>query len=113
MKSLYDALGLPESSPVTPKPSMQDVLLDEIADMSGEEFCKGIINSREYKLSVIERVIAKTLPPAVECRLLDHAFGKPPTKLEHTGTIENIERVVHEIVDPTESEDDETKYKTH
>ncbi len=58
-----------------------------------------IVNSADYRYSIFLRVRAGTLPPAVECRLLDLALGKPVTRVTtetietpfESATIEDIE----------------------
>lgn len=103
MKSLADVLGVP--NPVRP-----DEPLDQIADpSSAEEFCREILNSREYRESVMRRIVVDELPQAVELWMLNTAHGKPIERVEHTGKdgepiIAEIRRIVvraalHELDD--------------
>jgi hypothetical protein len=41
------------------------------------EFCRGIIESPEYRTSLVERIMEHTLPAAVEVMLHWYAYGKP------------------------------------
>jgi len=81
--------------------------LDETREeMSVKDFCRGILTSREYRQSIRDRIALGNLPPAVELRLYDYAYGKPPDKVEHTGkdgqpieTITEVRRVVVRVPD--------------
>ena len=42
-----------------------------------------ILDTPEYKESVMERIRLHTLPPAVEVLLLHYRFGRPSMKVEH------------------------------
>lgn len=45
-----------------------------------------IVNSPDYRASILRRIRNGDLPPAVECRLLDHALGKPIDRVETKDT---------------------------
>lgn len=47
-----------------------------------------IVNSPDYRASILRRIRNDDLPPAVECRLLDHALGKPIDRVETKDTTE-------------------------
>jgi hypothetical protein len=47
-----------------------------------KSFSLSILRSEEYRMSVERRVRAGTLPPAVECRLMDYAWGRPVEHVE-------------------------------
>lgn len=115
MRTLLDELCGP-----TPTPELPDDALDVagIIECTGTEFARKIVQSREYRMALITRVIQGELPPAVEIRLLDLAFGKPPDHVEHTGrdgepikTITEVRRVIVHA----EDYDEESKqvYVTH
>jgi hypothetical protein len=80
MRSLYDALNVPDPA----KPNAEPV--DPILELTGKKFSKAVVESRQYRESIIRRIITDTLPPAVECRLLDHALGKPVERIEVSDT---------------------------
>lgn len=83
METLAEALGLV----VTREngTDIQTVALDSkaLADMPVEEFCRTVLQSAEYRLSILERVSRGALAPAVETRLMDYAWGKPVERVEH------------------------------
>jgi len=87
MQSLADALGLNEQH------------LDDYPELTVRDFCRGVLESREYRQSVKDRVALGTLPPAVECKMYDYAYGKPVDRIEHTGKdggaiVTRVERVI-------------------
>ena len=76
MQSLADFLGarnLPEDTP-NPDPPAPKVSIKDRA--------RQILESREYFQSVLDRIKLGTLPPAVELRFYDEAYGKVVTRLE-------------------------------
>ncbi len=76
MKSLYDSLNLVD--PRTPdKPPV-----DPILKLTGKAFSKAVVESQEYRESIVRRVRLDSLPPAVETKLLDHAWGVPKQRVE-------------------------------
>jgi hypothetical protein len=48
------------------------------------EFCRGIIESAEYRQSLVERIMEHTLPAAVEVMLHMYAYGKPHDQKDNT-----------------------------
>ena len=67
----------------------------ELPQLSVKDFCKGVLESYEYRQSILQRVTLGTLPPAVELRMYDYAYGKPVEKHELTG--ENGDPIVTEV----------------
>lgn len=91
LQTLAEFLGTDQA---TPEPT-------ELPQLTVKDFCKGVLESREYRQSVLHRITLGTLPPAVECRMYDYAYGKPPDRVEHSGpdgkpieTITEVRRVV-------------------
>ena len=85
MKTLYQSLvedGLvapDESSPVsTPE-------TEPLTALTGRAFSEAVLRSEEFRLYIVEGLTERNLPPAVLCRLMDHGWGKPPERVEHTG----------------------------
>lgn len=83
-KSLYDSLleqglVLPDALPVVSDPS------ETLVAMSGKAFSEAVLSSEEFRLYIVEGLQERNLPPAVLCRLMDHGWGKPPERVEHTG----------------------------
>lgn len=95
MKSLADAFGIVNLT----RPD-EDTLDTLDVPLSAEDFCKAVVESREYRESIQRRLLMDDLPPAVECRLLDHAWGTPAKRVELTGKdggaieVTRVERVV-------------------
>lgn len=110
MKSLAEHLGVidPRAKPTADAPLQ--VVEPDILDLTGIEFCQGIVDSREYRESILRRVLLDELAPAVECRLLDMAWGKAPQRLEHTGKdgqpieITRVERVIIDTFESTSTD---------
>lgn len=108
MQTLADFLAVidplnPDYQPREPEP--------DVCDLTGKEFATGVLNSREYRESIVRRIRLDELPSAVECKLMDHGWGKPVETVKHEGTVEilKIERV---IVYP-KLEDDSIRNVTH
>jgi hypothetical protein len=48
------------------------------------EFCRGIVESAEYRTSLVERIMEHTLPAAVEIMLHWYAYGKPADQKDNS-----------------------------
>jgi len=100
MKSLLETLHLPGAPLVeaTPLPVTPDY-----SELTGKQFAKAVLNSEEFKKYIVDGIKYHTIPPALVCRLIDHGWGKPPEKFEHTGKdgqAMEVIRIVRVIVDP-------------
>lgn len=75
MESLADFLGI---TPVKEgeQPSQPQKFT------SAKAFCRALLASSEYRESLARRMTLGVLPPAVEVRLWDYAYGKPVEKIE-------------------------------
>ena len=107
MQDLVPPLNLvPETKPLDPR-----------AALSGRAFSEAVLNSEEFRFYIIEGLTEKTIPPAVLCRLIDHGWGKPPDRVEHTGKdglpIETITEVRRVIVRVPEAVDDTPDVRVH
>jgi hypothetical protein len=97
-QSLADALKLVV-------PEGQDYrTVDTSLEFSVEEFCRCVLQSREYRQSVLDRVRNNALPSAVECKMYDYAYGKPVERVEHSTKdgkplVTVIERQYVDVVD--------------
>lgn len=80
MESLAQFLGLTNTLAGEDLPDAPPA--PDVARLSGSAFCRALVESREYRMALLARVSAGSLPPAVECRILDHAWGKTPMRLE-------------------------------
>lgn len=84
-QSLADFLGA--TDPRTPEqlsepePSITDVL--DVEDPV--EFCKKILGSRQFRQYILNGIVLGDLPSTIVARLMDHGWGKPPERVEHTG----------------------------
>lgn len=109
-KSLYDALleeGLIE-------PDAPQAAAPVLVALTGKSFADAVLRSEEFRLYIVEGLTEKTLPPAVLCRLIDHGWGKPPDRVEHTGkdgqpieTITEVRRVIVRM--PVEEPEEQSK----
>ncbi len=84
MKSLSEVLG---TDPVTNDATSEPIKL------SVKSLAKGILTSPQYRESLVRRIIAGTLPPAVECKLFEYAYGKPVDKVEIIDGRNNLEEL--------------------
>ena len=88
-QSLADLLGVQDPQqpdfPVAPSPKM-----------TAKAFCKDIINTVQYRESLLRRIVMDTLPSAVECMLWDRAHGKTVEKVEVKDTSAPLERLTSE-----------------
>lgn len=82
MKSLSDVLGVPDPKQPTSESKPVKITVKTLA--------KGILNSPQYLESIRRRILADTLPPAVECKLYEYAFGKPVDKVEFKDTTNDL-----------------------
>lgn len=55
-----------------------------------KDFCRGVLNSQEYRESLYRRVLLDELPPAVECMMWDRAWGKVVDKVEFKDTTDTL-----------------------
>lgn len=95
-ESLYDVLFADEKpGELTTVPSN-----DSVVEVTAKSFCKSIVESAEFRRYILNGIVCGDLPSAVLCKVMDHAWGRPPEHLEHTGAngqpieITRIERVV-------------------
>lgn len=111
MQTLRELLAVDEKTSVT---SATEKLADQ--DLTLQEFCQAVLSSREYRLSLLMRVEAGELPPAIERWLWDTAHPRkdwPVSPLAEGGepVICEIRRV---LVRPAPDDDeDERPTRTH
>lgn len=92
MESLADFLGvknreLPDHQPV-PDP--------RVRRLSVKERAREILESPEYFQSVVDRIRLGTLPPAVEIRFYDEAYGKPIERVEVKDVTDDVDNMNYE-----------------
>ncbi len=81
LQSLADYLGTSGPEPETSGPKFEDLL-----DLTNSKaFADALINSREFRRYIVNGLTMGDLPGGVLCRVLDHGWGKPPERVEHTG----------------------------
>lgn len=95
MKSLAEALGLDDST-LTAQPDSDDSLYE---GMTGREFARAVCDSVDFRRYIVGGLRSGDLPPAIGTRLMDHAWGKPVDRVEHSGVngqpiITRVERVI-------------------
>lgn len=82
MKSLAEHLGVPDPRPE----EKRGVDFEELANIEdATKFCQKIVQTREWRQYIMNGVVLGDLPAAVATRIMDHAWGKPPERIEHTG----------------------------
>ena len=77
LPSLADFLGVPD-----PIPSGAPDVPPLSAKFTARDFCRGVLNSPEYRQSLRNRIILGELPSAIECMIWDRAAGKVVEKVE-------------------------------
>lgn len=88
IQSLAEFLNVPDSNQSEPfRPVEQPVCLK----MSARDFCRHILSSIEYRMSVLNRITLGTLPPAVECLIHYYAHGKPVERVEVKDTSDPLD----------------------
>jgi hypothetical protein len=98
-RSLADFLAVPDVEVKLEDRKAVESTFDE--EMSAKEFALGILNSRQYRESILRRVLTDDLPPQMEVLLWNHAHGVPAKKVELTGANGGpISSVTRRIVDP-------------
>lgn len=78
LQSLAQFLGVSQEVPADDHDE-QDLA---VAQLTVQDFCRGVLASREYRQSVLDRIVLGTLPSAVELRMYDYAHGKPVEHFE-------------------------------
>lgn len=110
MRTLYDALH-GDASPEIPLEAAPDY-----SHLSGKEFARAVLDSREFKQYVSTSLKACTIPSAILTRLMDYAWGKPPERVELTGKdgkpIEQITEIRRVIVRPEPQFDEDESVTT-
>lgn len=117
MKTLFESLNSGErASFAAPLPQREPDYLG----LTGKRFAKAVLDSQEFKQYIVDGIMKRDLPPAVLCRLIDHGWGKPPDRVEHTGTdgkpiemITEVRRVVVRVPDQRYQPEDDQVYTTH
>lgn len=90
MKSLAEALGIKDpENPELEAPAHPPKL-------TAKAFARGILDSAQYRESIRRRVLMGNLPPAVECKLYEYAYGKPIDKVEVRDTTDRLEDMSNE-----------------
>ena len=78
MESLAHFLGVPEyGAPADAEPARP---FDQ--SITIRDFCRGVLRSRDYRLSILQRIRLGSLPPAVEIAMYHYAEGKPVERVE-------------------------------
>jgi len=86
VQTLAEFLGTidPRCPEVLPAPSSSHKL-------TAKEFARGVLNTTEYRESLLRRVLLDELPPAVELWLLNTAHGKPVERVEVTDVPQDLD----------------------
>lgn len=101
MSSLAESLGF--DADLKPLPQVAD----PYEGLTGRDFALKVLESSDFRRYIVGGLMAGDLPPAVIIRLMDHGWGKPPDRVEHTGKdggaiITRVERVIvqaHDFAD--------------
>src|SRR6185295_14883674 len=77
-KSLADVLGVPDPR----EPEHVTQVTAKNFKLTAKAFCKEVLDSRQYRESLMRRIITDSLPPAVEQLLYYYGHGKPVDRIE-------------------------------
>ena len=96
MKSLAEYFGvLPDAAPADGN-EQRAASAESFANLSGKAFSEAVVNSLEFRRYILNGLTLGDLPPAVICRLIDHAWGKPVDRLEVKDTTDTLEGMTAE-----------------
>lgn len=91
IRSLADVLGINDPQ----KPAGEDTPVVDPklpARMTAKQLSREVLNSKQYRESLLRRIIMGELPPAVECKLMDYAWGRPVEKVQVEDTTRRFEK---------------------
>lgn len=63
---------------------------------SAKVISRTLLNSSEYRQSLVDRISLGELPPAVECKLWEYAYGKPIDRVEVKDTTPSLGQLTAE-----------------
>jgi hypothetical protein len=87
MTTLAETLGLTSGAP-SEATSQDAEALEEFeaievdSNVSMKELFTKMLETRAYRRSIYIRLVTGSLPPAVECKIIDHVAGKPVDRIE-------------------------------
>lgn len=111
-KTLADTLGIeadPRIAQINAEKEKFDTTMSQLdPQLSIPEFCQQIVATPEFRRYLLHGLVMGDLPAAITCRILDHAWGKPVERVEHSGPdgdpiVTEVRRV---IVRPKQYEED-------
>ena len=88
-QSLADFLGVPD--PRAGSASVEPETLIDVVDPV--EFCRGVLRSREFRQYILNGMVLGEIPPAIICRVMDHAWGKPVERVEITDKSDDVDEM--------------------
>jgi len=124
MESLADFLGCQDLRKLDERGAepTSELSVIELLDITDPmQFCQRVLASREFRQYLFTGIACGDIPPAVMCRVIDHAWGKPVDRVEHTGkdgqpieTVTEVRRVIVRVGERAEhGEDDESQHSVH
>lgn len=122
MESLADFLGI--SGALAGRPEDDEDRAPSLADISDPKaFAEAVLGSREFRMYIVNGLRLGNLPgfTGLLARLMDHAWGKPVERVEHTGKdgapiVTEVRRVIVRTAEQERPDQDETVpglYTTH
>lgn len=94
MTTLAESLGLnPEKKLdlLEAVAELDAIILDD--NISVKELFTKMLETHAYRRSVYTRLINGTLPPAVECKIIDHVAGKPVDRIEFEDKTKSVDHL--------------------
>ena len=98
LKTLADQLG-PEHDPAGAAAEAEAARLEAEAlalCTTGKDFAEHLLQSKQYRESVMRRIVVDALPSAVEVMLFHYAYGKPVERVEVRDTNNSLENLTAE-----------------
>jgi hypothetical protein len=93
IETLADFLRSSDSEQSTD--SGQSDALDSLSEvnpleLTGPEYAKRVLRSREFHYYVLNGLVMRDLPPAILVKLMDHGWGKPVEHVEVKDTTDHL-----------------------
>lgn len=94
MKSLAEHLGVDMTLAGDDTPKTD---IETLNGMSAEDFARAILETPEYRRSVLLRINLGELPAQIEALFYHYACGKPIDRLEVTGKVSHAEMTEEQL----------------
>lgn len=87
-RNLAEALGIKNPAAEGPQPDPLPV-----GELNARDLARYVLNSTQYRESLLRRILFDELPPAIEAKLMDYAWGRPTERLEINDSRNSLENL--------------------